>query len=229
MKLTVGPLAPAVYWRRRALILGTVLVVVLLIAYSCSGDSSGDENKNNAKGTPTASASTASNPPVVSPTAPEPSYTPPVYGEGGNGGAASSTAIPGNGAPGSLCADSDLAVVPALEASPITRGAPTKVFIRIKNISGRTCVRDLGAKMQELYIERDSTRQWSSDACEDRGSTPKLVTFPPNHEESYWVTWDGKANVRDCTAPPLVPAGTYRLLGRLGTKISDPVSFQVTG
>jgi len=37
MNLTVGPLAPAVYWRRRAFVAGALLVVVLLLVYSCGG------------------------------------------------------------------------------------------------------------------------------------------------------------------------------------------------
>ena len=50
MRLTVGPLSPSVYWRRRAVVLGVVLVVFAVIAYSCSGDD--DPAKNPTANTP---------------------------------------------------------------------------------------------------------------------------------------------------------------------------------
>ncbi|HEX7744092.1 MAG TPA: hypothetical protein VF462_02355, partial [Micromonosporaceae bacterium] len=37
MRLTVGPLPPAVYWRRRAVVLGAILLFVLVLMYSCLG------------------------------------------------------------------------------------------------------------------------------------------------------------------------------------------------
>jgi hypothetical protein len=108
------------------------------------------------------------------------------------------------------------------------QGVPAKLYIKIKNISDRTCVRDVGAQMQELYMQQGTTKQWSSDACENRGSAADPVTFPPGHERSYWSMWDGKANARSCTNQPWLATGTYQLVGRLGTKISEPVTFTVT-
>ena len=48
MRLTVGPLPPAVYWRRRAIVLGVAVVLVFLIVQSCSGG----EGKSNGGGVP---------------------------------------------------------------------------------------------------------------------------------------------------------------------------------
>ena len=39
MNLTVGPLPPAVYWRRRALVAGVLVLLILVVAYSCGGSS----------------------------------------------------------------------------------------------------------------------------------------------------------------------------------------------
>src|SRR5262245_39600595 len=36
MRLTVGPLPPAVYWRRRAVVLGAILLFVFVLTYSCA-------------------------------------------------------------------------------------------------------------------------------------------------------------------------------------------------
>jgi hypothetical protein len=54
-----------------------------------------------------------------------------------------------------------------------------------------------------------------------------VVTFPPNHEVAYFLTWDGKATDQGCTNPPWLAKGTYQMIGRVGTKISDPVPFAV--
>ena len=37
MRLTVGPLPPAVYWRRRAVVLGAGLLFLIVLLYSCTG------------------------------------------------------------------------------------------------------------------------------------------------------------------------------------------------
>jgi hypothetical protein len=228
MRLTVGPLAPAVYWRRRALVLGAVLAVVLLIVYSCSGSSGADDGKNRANpryagaSDDSSTAPVSPAPSVLTPTGPEPSVTPPIYGSVGtpsDGGVAA-----GNGAP---CSDAEISVGAALETEPVRQGAPTRLIVRIKNVSTRTCVRDVGAEMQELYVQQGASKQWSSDLCENRGRTADMVTFPPSHERSYSLTWDGKANAQGCTNQPWLGKGNYQLFARVGTKISDPVTFAV--
>ncbi len=233
MRTTVGPLAPAVYWRRRAVVIGALLVVVLLLAYSCTGGDGKKSAKDQAART-APSPSASSTPPVLLPTGPDPTGSPPIYppsGPGAGSGSASAPAPTGDtvNAQGSPCADSELQVVPAAEALSVRQGVPIRFFIKIKNVSGRTCVRDVGAQMQELYMQQGSTRHWSSDACDNRGSNADVVTFAPNFERAYYLTWDGKSTAAGCTNQPWIAAGTYQLVGRLGTKVSDPVTFTVTG
>src|SRR3712207_1808921 len=92
MRMTVGPLPPAVYWRRRALVLGAVLAVLLVLVYSCSsGSNDGDGraapnggSKAPASGTPTPSGS------LLTPSIGDPGTTPSspdAAGAGGNVGA----------------------------------------------------------------------------------------------------------------------------------------------
>lgn len=227
MRLTVGPLPPAVYWRRRAVLLGGVLAVVLLVSYSCAGGESGASNgRKAAKTSPASTPAGSSNSPVPAPsvlvpTGPEPSITPPAYGsvESGNGGG-----VPG---PGAQCADSEISVVPIVETQVVQQGTSTKFVIKIKNVSGRTCARDVGPQMQELYVKQGDARQWSSDLCENRGRTADVVTFPPAHERSYSLTWDGKANAQGCANQSWLAKGTYQLVARVGSKVSEPVSFSI--
>jgi len=43
MRTTVGSLPPAVYWRRRAVVLGALLLGIIVLFVSCSGDDKGDQ------------------------------------------------------------------------------------------------------------------------------------------------------------------------------------------
>jgi len=230
-----------VYWRRRAVVAGVLLVVILLIAYSCSGGS-GSRNSNgkaakkappsaSAPATPTPSASVLT--PTIGESGAGPGGNPGTGGNAGaNHGAGAGGTEPGAGGAGDPaggpCTDGEITVVPAAETPTVRQGVPTKLIIKIKNISGRTCARDVGANMQELYIQQDATKQWSSDACERRTGND-VVTFPPNHERSYWLVWDGKTTAHGCTNRPWLPKGSYQLFGRLGTKVSESVPFTVSG
>jgi hypothetical protein len=229
MRLTVGPLDPAVYWRRRALVLGGFLVAVLLLTYTCSGESGAKDGKNRA-------AQNSRSSPTVTPSSPPASVLPPIVGGGPDGSSPSANLPanppargnpPGGGGAVGQCTDSEITVVPAAEASSVRQGVPTRLTIKIKNVSGRTCVRDVGADAQEIYIQQGTTKAWSSDSCVNRTGND-VVTFPPNHEVSYNRTWDGKSTAQGCENRPWIDKGTYHLYGRLGTKISEPVTLTVT-
>src|SRR3954470_17863079 len=43
MRTAVGSLPPAVYWRRRAVVLGAVLLGIIVLFVSCSGNDKGDQ------------------------------------------------------------------------------------------------------------------------------------------------------------------------------------------
>ena len=132
-------------------------------------------------------------------------------------------------APGS-CTDAEMSVTPVPAATTVRRGAPLAIRLKIKNISARTCSRDVGADLQELYIGQGAGRVWSSDTCSTvKGS--EVRSFPPNGEREYNVTWNGKqankctAGLASGTAPA---AGQYELRGRLGAKVSAPVALAIT-
>jgi len=226
MRLTVGPLSPGVYWRRRAVVGGAVAVVILILAYSCSG---GDDPAKKPTAKPSATTSEtgvgaggSSAPSVITPNPSDPSSGLPPNA-GNNTG--TNTGI---GATGETCTDAELTVVSAAESTTVRQGYPVKFFIRIKNVSTRTCVRDVGAQMQELFLEQGSAKQWSSDACGDQGGTADVRQFPPNHEREYYLVWEGKSTAQGCSAQKLMNTGSYQLRGRLGNKISEPVTVTIT-
>ena len=106
---------------------------------------------------------------------------------------------------------------------------PGRVRLKIKNISTRTCTRDVGADPQELYIDQGAQKYWSSDTCSP--TKGNVATFAPGAEFEYNVTWNGRQSSK-CSgalaAGPAPPPGEYQLRGRLGNRVSNPVALTIT-
>jgi|HigsolmetaAR206D_1030411.scaffolds.fasta_scaffold00212_33 hypothetical protein len=253
MRLTVGPLPPAVYWRRRAVVLGAVVLFVTVLVYSCTGPGETDETGRDASGNPTP-GSTLLTPESGAPQSeapagggseteappPEPTGAPagggaeppidPVGGPAG-GPAGGGQQLP-EGPPqvDNECTDEEISVIPVPMRATARRGEPIELRLRIKNVSDRTCNRDVGADLQELYIKSGATKIWSSDTCSTVQSND-VQPFPPYHEKEYTVTWNSRRSSRcdnGLAAGPFVEPGTYQLFGRLGNKHSDPVRITIT-
>ncbi|WP_238015381.1 hypothetical protein KZZ52_01370 [Dactylosporangium sp. AC04546] len=221
MKMTVGPLPAGVYWRRRAIVGGVLLIVVLMLWASCGrGDPGDNKTSGPASGAPTATATATAEPTIQVPTTGEaPTSSAPPSSPPSSAPAVTST-VP-------LCADADLSLTAAPEQPVQFRGAYLKFFLRIKNTSNHDCVRDLGADFQELYLQVGASKIWSSDQCDAPHGT-ELKTLKPGIEVEYSNTWNGKATNNGCENREVPPAGKYQLVGRLDTKISEPVNVQLT-
>ncbi|MDG4822447.1 hypothetical protein O7635_11360 [Asanoa sp. WMMD1127] len=227
MRLTVGPLPPAVYWRRRAIVLGAAVVVIFLIVQSCSGGDansvgSGKNGKTSAPAaTPTSDVTVLR--PQVDPTEPAPTEEeePPPSNPAPRTGDAAPPPDDGS------CTDAEMLITPVPEATSAPRGAVLAIRLRIKNTGKRTCNRDVGADQQELYIKKGAEKVWSSDTCGNvKGSD--VQPFTPNFEREYRVDWNGK-DVSKCADNladgPVPAAGDYQVFGRLATKTSNPVKL----
>ena len=222
MKLTVGPLPATVYWRRRAIVFGVLMVVVVLFWTSCSGAPSKSGARSNPAGSVT-SKSPSPSPSVQTPTIEVPStpptsaaiVSPPPVITGPTG----SAIVP--------CADTELQLTATPETPTSPNGAYLKFVLRIKNVSTKPCTRDLGADHQELYLQNGTTKVWSSDVCNPaHGST--VVTMQPGIEHSYDNTWNGLASNTGCTNRKPPGIGKYELFARLDTMISGPATVQLT-
>ncbi|MFB9239960.1 hypothetical protein ACFFWC_31285 [Plantactinospora siamensis] len=243
MRLTVGPLPPAIYWRRRAVVLGAVLLFLIVVVYSCS-------QPDHPNGRPGASAtSPAPAPPggatptgAPATTAAAPSGGAPATTAGGSGpgdqrvtpappatGEANATGVAAPPAGG--CTDDEISVVPVPQPRSAQRGTVVNLQLKIKNVSTRNCPRDLGADFQEIYIKAGARRVWSSDTCGTaKGSS--VEPLAPNIEHAYQVDWNGReaSGCADGQANgPIVASGEYQVIGRLGDKLSDPVKLTITG
>ncbi len=230
MRLTVGPLAPAVYWRRRAVVLGAGLLFLIVIVNSCTGPGkSGAASDQGSSPTPTAGATATET--VVIPESGAPASE--------QAGSPAEQVTDPTDAPtvptvapvaDGDCTDKEISVIPVPSERSPQPGATIELRIRIKNISSRTCNRDVGAGPQELFVKRGAETVWSSDTCNlDRSSN--VQRFLQSVEHEYRVSWNGLDSSRCdgevASGDPLEP-GEYQLFGRLGTKMSAPVKLTIT-
>lgn len=217
MRLTVGPLPPAVYWRRRAVVLGAILLFVLVLVYSCAG--SDGQSTNSAAGSAASPSATVLTPQIDPTSAAGRSAAP----------AATPTATAGQPTSGQSataggCTDQeiDLAAVPA--QTTVQPGTPVELTLRIKNVSNRTCSRDLGSLQQELYLKLGAQKIWSSDTCSN-GRDSDVKSLVPNIVHEYQLTWNGRDSSRcagGVASGPAPAPGGYLLFARLGSKLSEP-------
>jgi len=238
MRLTVGPLPPAVYWRRRAVVLGAGMLFLIVLLYSCSGPGGTDEPGQDRAGNPGPTTGATPTTPVLTPEsgAPDDGQSDAPAGEAsGEPAAGDSTAgaqVPPPAAPvDGGCTDEEMSVIPVPSQTSAKRGEPIELKLKIKNASNRTCSRDVGADVQELFIKVGARKVWSSDVCSTVRATD-VRSFPPGLENEYTISWNGRESSKCANGlanGPYPAAGTYQLFGRLDTKHSDPVKLTITG
>jgi hypothetical protein len=214
MRLTVGPLPPSVYWRRRAVVLGVLALITVGIVYAVNGPDAGADPRN-----ATGSQEPTTPAPTVTPT--PTAFTLPV---------ATVTGVPtqtGTQVAGTACLDSEIQLTASASPQPIRVNDRATFTLRIKNISNRTCVRNTGSIPQELRLLRGDEIVWSSDDCTSGSAYNYDQTFTPGFEKVFTITWDGYAS-RGVPCGTTRPAGgDYHLIARLGTLYSERVPVTI--
>lgn len=209
--------------------LGGVLLAVFLMAQACMATSAGSgdgEAADGSSGSPSAPADPASASPGSA------SSTPPDSGdpEGGvpEAGASNQPAEgkDGGAPPGPECTDEEMRVVARAERTEFDPEVDQVRFtIVIGNDSGRTCSRDIGGALRELYLIKGTgaDKAWSSRHCgAPEGNSQEELS--PDFETSHWLVWNGRDS-SSCDGDDTVPPGDYRLIARLGTVYSEPVEI----
>jgi hypothetical protein len=99
------------------------------------------------------------------------------------------------------------------------------IELTVQNVSRSTCTRDLGAAQQEVLLYAATVRLWSSNDCYPDGEREEQALLP-RERAAFSVTWSGLSSRPRCAGKRLqVGPGHYRLLGRLGTLRSAPVTL----
>ncbi|WP_025617448.1 hypothetical protein [Salinispora cortesiana] len=238
MRLTVGPLPPAVYWRRRAVVLGAVFLFLIVVFYSSWNSSEEPANTNasgqeQSAGDPGADSETPTgteqpDPPDDSGDAGEEESPKPEPSEGAEvDDPPPAPPVPDDG----TCVDDEISVTAVAQPASVGQGGAVDLQLKIKNSSSRTCSRDVGPDLQELFLKDGAAKIWSSDSC-GTFTGSDVQSFTPNFERSYRVRWNGNDDTRcqgGVAVGPGVPPGTYQVFARVGTKLSKPVELKVTG
>jgi hypothetical protein len=221
MRLTVGDLPAAVYWRRRAVVLVGIGLVVVIIVYACSGTGSATN------GQPPSSPTTLHNVISVEPsghttTTPAAAFTLTM----------SQPSVPASQATASgPCTDSEMLVTASASTGTYTGNGLITFTITLKNTSTRTCTRDVGADPQELrLVDGSGAIVWSSDDCNPNHGHD-VRTLAPGQAISFQRNWDGMLTLsgtgqRGCTTSK-VRGGEYDLVARLDQIVSTPFKLHV--
>jgi hypothetical protein len=222
----VGPLPASVYWRRRALAFAAV-VAVLLVLWAVLPGGGDDRPRDSAAAagspSPTEPAAAATS---VDPSGLTASAAPGDPGRAGDGPATTAAPPPTTPSPTprpvppKACADSALRLTVAPARPAYVVGQAPVLRLQVRNAGTLSCIRDLGAALQEVLLYRGSQRLWSSNDCYPEGERDVEV-LGPGVVYTFSVTWSGLSSQPRCAGTRTrVGAGSYTLIGRLGTLIS---------
>jgi hypothetical protein len=219
----VGPEKPTVYWRRRALVFGVVLLVVLVIVLIVVGRGSGAPLAA-PSGSPSAAAAAPEASSGAASAAPE---------SGTSSGAASSGAVPSSSpsaAPtakgsaakdGAACSAGQVQLVPVLDKSTYAPTQDPEIAMRITNTGSSSCHLDLGSAQQVLTISSGAEQYWSSKDCQTGGTHQDVTLTAGQALTTPAITWDRtRSSTSTCdSARPAVTAGgaSYHLQVAVGS------------
>ena len=237
-----GPLPQFVYWRRRVLAaVGSVLAVVLL-AWLIGGLVEADDQHpvqgtanaaemggGAASGTVQVTSERMSAPPsspgpddprgsvTVSPRSSSPTTTAPP------------TTTPPPPGPPKPCPDVAVRVSGAPDVPSYPVGAKPLLKLRIVNVGTVPCTRDLDRKLREIVVlGADGARLWSSNDCY-RPEQRDVRVLAPKQALEFSVNWAGRTSKPGCPVDrQTVPAGKYRVVGKLGALTGAPVALTLT-
>ncbi len=236
----IGPLPPEIYWRRRAVAIGVIVILVVALIWLVSSLRGGGETPeaDNAVSTSDltlpapSSSSSASTSKSAAPQSGT-STTPTGVSGGANVGQPADTSKPTappapGGAPGQ-CPDQSLAVKATVENPTYKVGQKPVFGIVITNISTTSCQRDLGAGLQQVLVFTldGVNRIWSNTDCYPN-SNADMRTLGPGQQAAFSVEWSGTNSTPGCQGErtPVQP-GAYMVVAQLGSLRSAPEPFNI--
>ncbi|MBT1632575.1 hypothetical protein [Curtobacterium flaccumfaciens] len=223
----VGPEKPVVYWRRRALVLGALLVVVLVVVLIVVGRGSGATSA-----APSASASAGAS--AAAGSGAGASSDGSGSGSGSSRSAApkpsasaSASASKPAAADGSTCTKDQIVLTPVLDKSAYGPTEDPKIAMSIKNSGTNSCHLDLGSAQQVLTISSGQEQYWSSKDCQTGGTNQDVTIKSGQTLTTPAIAWDRtRSSTSTCdSSRPAVTAGgaSYHLqvaVGNLESKSS---------
>jgi hypothetical protein len=207
----VGSLPQGVYWFRRCLVAGVVLVV-LLGGWWVLGSFGG---QGSAASSPPATPTGSHTPASSATSSPSVTHRP------------SATKSSATAAGPATCPDSVIRVLAVTSEASYSAGAAAKLTVQVTNTSAVPCKRDLGQAALELLVYAGKTRVWSSDDC-NPGGGHAVVTMKAGQTFSSTVQWARQTSVPGCpSARPTAAPGAYQLVARSLALRSAPSPFSL--
>lgn len=205
-----GPLPASVYWRRRIIVLGGALVLVLLIGRlligSSDGKSDGEEAAKQTSGEQQSSAPVdESSAPVSEPTT-GPTKT-------------KKTKVP-LPEPEGDCSPDDIVI--STDLSQVTGGDEIKLPLTLTTESSPACIWEVSADTMTLTITSGSDEIWTSQEC-GKAVGKREVVVRAETETEIDVVWSGRRSDDDCSrSTEWALPGWYHLeVAALGGEPSD--------
>lgn len=215
----VGSRPPSVYWRRRFVLLASVIAVLALLAITVKvlvSDGSGGSPA--AGGTPGTSTRTSPKPHPSPPTTGSSSSRHTTPADPANSthpkSSASSPSDPASSSstdPARPCAPANLALAAVTNKAQYKVGEQLTLSIRVTNKGSAACVVDLGDPQVLLKVYNGESRVWGSHDCE---VTPGKVerTLMARQAVKVSIVWSGLSARPNCAgARQRVGAGSYTL------------------
>ena len=214
-----GPLPPRVYWTRRGVLLGVVLLLVFGIARVLGGGSDATSDAPQARraaatqssAAPTSAAATD----PAAPTTGAPATTDPSAGTPGTPAATpattpATTPAPGKGrkgrgrepvapvlpTPTSVCANEDVVVTPSADGAEA--GARVQLVLTLRTRATPACTWQVSPDSVTLKITSGSDDIWSSQEC-PRAVPTQDVTLYRDTDTAVPVVWSGRRSDEECS------------------------------
>ena len=199
----IGPHPPAVYWRRRTVLVALLALVLLLGDRALGADGAAPTGATGTTATQTTS-------PVTTPRA---TVTPSTT--------TTTRAMV-------TCPDSALTVTVATDARVYPAGTTPRLRITVANTGRTACRRDVGSKALGLVVHSGPDRVWSSDDCQ-QAPPLEVRTVRPGQSVTQSLSWPRRRSAPGCATPATATAGagTYTLAGHAGTAQSQVLVFHL--
>jgi hypothetical protein len=245
----VGPLPPSVYWRRRAVLLGIPLVLIIAVAYSCSGSSPKQPARTSAtppSGTPSTGSGVIEPSVMPTGTAGPGNYYPPVgpTQSGGGGstpspGSGSTTGAGngsgsngGGGSSGSLGAGCALSLTLTLDrgagngSATYPAGQDPDFVVSARNSGGGNCLLDVSGKGIVITVSNPAANNalvWTSSTCPGTADSRALG---PGDTYQATTVWQRIRSEASCPQNPTsAGTGTFVVTVTAGGATAASVQF----
>ncbi|MFB9665082.1 hypothetical protein HP467_05165 [Curtobacterium albidum] len=212
----VGPESSGVYWRRRALVGGVLLLIVVVVVLIVVGRGSGSSSASAPGATASASGSASSS-----------------SSAGGAGSAASAAAAPAASASasaaasgsGSTCSAGQITLAAVLDKTVYGPTEDPKIAMSITNTGSDACHMDLGSAQQVLTISSGDEQYWSSKDCQTNGTNQDVTIKAGQTLTTPSISWDrtrSSTTTCDSSRPAVTGGGaSYHLQVAVGDLKSE--------